>query len=247
VSLHRAEGFGLTVAEAMALGKPVISTAYSSTLEFTNEANSFLVPAQLVEIGEGANPYPPRSRWAEPDVDAAAAQMTRVYADREAAAVVGSQARADIEVLHGPAPRGALLRRMLEEPHPAPVARESFEVERAQGGASGIPSPERSFEEDAQRAESLLGSPRADLPSPRQRILTPLKQIVLRLMRVYWVQQLALDRALLAAMRTLRRESRAEIASTTEQLRQQGNAQERMRQELDELAAEVRALRERSD
>jgi glycosyltransferase involved in cell wall biosynthesis len=246
VSLHRAEGFGLTVAEAMALGKPVISTAYSSTLEFTNEANSFLVPVQLVEIGEGARPYPPRSRWAEPDVDAAAAQMKRVYADREGAAAVGARARADIEVLHGPAPRGALLRRMLEEPHPAPAPREWFAAERTQDGAAGAPRSE-GFEADALRAEALLGSPRADLPSPRQRILTPLKQIVLRLMRVYWVQQLALDRALLAAMRTLRRESRAEHESHADQLRQQRKAQERMQQDLDELAAEVRSLRDRSD
>src|SRR6185295_7957802 len=85
VSLHRSEGFGLTVAEAMALGKPVISTAYSSTLEFANDSNSFLVPARLTEVGDHAPPYPPHSRWADPDVAAAARQMARVYADPGAA------------------------------------------------------------------------------------------------------------------------------------------------------------------
>lgn len=114
VSLHRSEGFGLTVAEAMALGKPVISTAYSSTLEFTNETNSFLVPARVTPVGDDAAPYPPDSRWAEPDIDAAAVQMRRVYMDRAGAAAIGAQARADIELLHSPRARGPLLRRLLE-------------------------------------------------------------------------------------------------------------------------------------
>ncbi len=85
-----------------------------------------------------------------------------------------------------------------------------------------------------------------------QRLMTPLRRLVLRCIRVYWVQQLAIDRALLAAMRTLRRESRSETASHTTMLQQQGSAQERigaetarMREELTELAAGVHALHER--
>jgi glycosyltransferase involved in cell wall biosynthesis len=209
VSLHRAEGFGLTVAEAMALGKPVISTAYSSTLEFTNEANSFPVPAHFVEVGDDSPPYPPRARWAEPDVAAAAEQMARVHADRDAAAAVGTRARADIETLHSPSARGPLLRRLLE-----------------QGRHTAVPS---SFDEEATAVEALLGSPRADLPSRMQRVMNPFRRLALRFMRVYWVQQLAIDRAILAALRTLRRESHSETA--------------RMRKELTELSAEVRALR----
>jgi glycosyltransferase involved in cell wall biosynthesis len=211
VSLHRAEGFGLTVAEAMALGKPVISTAYSSTLEFTNESNSFVVPMQLVEVGEGSPPYPPHARWAEPDVAAAADEMARVFADRDAAAALGQRARADIETLHSPAARGPLLRRLLDQRShdPAPLA----------------------FDTDALAVEALLGSPRADLPSRMQRLANPFRRLVLRLMRVYWVQQLAIDRAILGALRTLRRESSGENA--------------RLRKELTELTAEVRALRER--
>jgi hypothetical protein len=64
-----------------------------------------------------------------------------------------------------------------------------------------------------------------------QRLVNPLRRLVLRCIRVYWVQQLAIDRAVLAAMRTLRRESRSETA--------------RMREELTELTADVRALHER--
>ena len=208
VSLHRSEGFGFTVAEAMAVGKPVIATAYSSTLEFANESNSFLVPARLTEVGDDAPPYPPNSHWAEPDVAIAAQQMARVYADPSAAAAIGARARADMRTLHSPRARGPLLRRLLGiEPDP--------------------------FAIDAMAAESLLGSPRADLPSSRQRLVMPLRRLVLRCMRVFWVQQRAIDRALLAAMRTLRSESRAETA--------------RMREELTELAAEIRALRAKNE
>jgi glycosyltransferase involved in cell wall biosynthesis len=233
VSLHRSEGFGLTVAEAMALGKPVISTAYSSTLEFTNEANSFLVPAQIVEVGDDAAPYPPRSRWAEPDVAVAAEQMRRVYTDRSGAAAIGARARADIETLHGPSARGPLLRRLLDESARTPAQ----------------PSPVDLFDAEANAVESLLGSPRPDLPSRMQRLFTPLRRLVLRCIRVYWVQQLGVDRALRSAMRALRRESRSETAAM---LREQSSAQERigaetaqMREELTQLAADVRALHER--
>ncbi|HEX7831118.1 MAG TPA: glycosyltransferase, partial [Thermoanaerobaculia bacterium] len=226
VSLHRSEGFGLTVAEAMALGKPVISTAYSSTLEFTNESNSYLVPATLVEVGDDAPPYPPHSHWAEPDIAAAAEQMSRVFTDHEGAAATGARARADIETLHGPAARGPLLRRLLKEsrpmrPMPAPAIAPIEPI-----------TPSR-FEADAKAVEALLGSPRANLPSRMQRLVTPLRRLVLRCMRVYWVQQLGVDRAILAAMRSLRSESRNDMA--------------RMRDELTTLAANVRDLRERVD
>jgi|ERR1019366_4251633 hypothetical protein len=73
--------------------------------------------------------------------------------------------------------------------------------------------------------------------------------LVLRCIRVYWVRQLAIDRALLAAMRTLRRERHRETASHATILQQQSSAQDqinaetaRMREELTELAAEVRAI-----
>src|SRR5258708_37297728 len=99
----------------MAFGKPVISTAYSSTLEFANASNSYPVPATIVEVGDDAAPYPSYSRWAEPDVTAAAEQMVRVYTDRSGGAAVAARARADIEALHGPSARGPLLRSLLDQ------------------------------------------------------------------------------------------------------------------------------------
>jgi glycosyltransferase involved in cell wall biosynthesis len=249
VSLHRSEGFGLTVAEAMALGKPVISTAYSATTEFANESNSFPVRARLVGVGDDAPPYPSHSRWADPDVATAAEQMTRVYTDRAGAVAMGARARVDIETLHSPVARGPLLRRLLEQSRQTGLARPS----------EGIVEPMQSFiemnglfESEAMSVESLLGTPRPNLPSRMQRLMTPLRRLVLRCIRVYWVQQLGVDRALLAAMRTLRRESRGETASHAAILQQQSAAQERtaaesarLREELTELAAGMRALQER--
>ena len=58
VSLHRAEGFGYTMAEAMLAGKPVIATGYSGNLEFMNDDNSFLVAAGRSEVPATWDPYP---------------------------------------------------------------------------------------------------------------------------------------------------------------------------------------------
>ena len=52
VSLHRSEGFGLTMAEAMAAGTPVIATAYSGNLDFMDETNSFLAPYRLAPVSD---------------------------------------------------------------------------------------------------------------------------------------------------------------------------------------------------
>ncbi len=60
VSLHRSEGFGLTLAEAMALGKPVIATGYSGNLEFMTPETSYLVPWSLGTVPPGCKPLPCR-------------------------------------------------------------------------------------------------------------------------------------------------------------------------------------------
>lgn len=96
VSLHRSEGFGLTMAEAMAHGKPVVATGYSGNLEFMNERNSHLVPYRLVPIPSEWWAFAPGAEWAEPDVDAAAAYLRRVHDDPAAARALGDRARAEI-------------------------------------------------------------------------------------------------------------------------------------------------------
>ena len=90
VSLHRVEGYGLTLAAAMSAGKPVIATGYSGNLEFMNEDNSYLVPYRLTEIT--ADPiYPSGGVWAEPDESAAIDLMRLVAADPDAARAIGSR------------------------------------------------------------------------------------------------------------------------------------------------------------
>ena len=91
VSLHRSEGLGLTMAEAMSLGKPVIATGYSGNLAFMNERNSFLVRHSMSMIPPGADPYPAGVEWAEPDLDHAAELMRRVYERPEEARGVGQE------------------------------------------------------------------------------------------------------------------------------------------------------------
>jgi len=88
VSLHRAEGFGLTLAEAMEQGVAVIATGFSGNLQFMTQANSRLVPATLVPVKDPEGPYTgldrdPEQRWAEPDLSAAA-QALRELADSKA-------------------------------------------------------------------------------------------------------------------------------------------------------------------
>lgn len=96
VSLHRSEGFGLTMAEAMALGKPVIATAFSGNLEFMDEHNSYLVPYRMTTIPPGCDPYPAGAEWADPDIDVAAELMRKVFDDPSEARERGARARADI-------------------------------------------------------------------------------------------------------------------------------------------------------
>lgn len=109
VSLHRAEGFGYTMAEAMLAGKPVIATGYSGNLEFMDERNSFLVGYRMTDIPEGCEPYPAGSRWAEPDLDEAAAAMRLVVGDPARAREVAERGRRTIHDHHTPTARAPLL------------------------------------------------------------------------------------------------------------------------------------------
>jgi glycosyltransferase involved in cell wall biosynthesis len=83
VSLHRAEGFGLTPAEAMALGTPVLATAWSGVLDFMGEDCALMVPAELVPVDDPQGIYRGRQTWAEPDISAAADALVRLRQDPE--------------------------------------------------------------------------------------------------------------------------------------------------------------------
>jgi len=81
VSLHRSEGFGRTMAEAMLLGKPVVATAYSGNADFIREDTACPVRYGFSRIGEEDYPFSKGQYWAEPDPDHAAEHMLRLYED----------------------------------------------------------------------------------------------------------------------------------------------------------------------
>jgi len=78
VSLHRAEGFGRGVGEAMSQGLPVIATGYSGVLDMMTGTNSWPLPYQLVPVQEGEYPHHADQVWADPDIDAAVAACEEV-------------------------------------------------------------------------------------------------------------------------------------------------------------------------
>ena len=94
VSLHRCEGFGLTLAEAMYFGKAVIGTGYSGNMDFMNSFNSYPVAYQLVPDEQGQ--LKKGELWADVSMQDAAEKMKQVYVQREQAVAVGRKAAEDV-------------------------------------------------------------------------------------------------------------------------------------------------------
>jgi glycosyltransferase involved in cell wall biosynthesis len=114
VSLHRSEGFGLTVAEAMIRGMPVIATDYSGTTEFFDETVGWPIPYELTEVGPGWPPYQADGTWADPDLSEAAKAMRTIADDPVEAARRGKAAREHILRTRSMDDAGAWLRAQLE-------------------------------------------------------------------------------------------------------------------------------------
>jgi glycosyltransferase involved in cell wall biosynthesis len=120
VSLHRAEGFGLGLAESMFLGKPVLGTGYSGNLDFMTVDNSCLVGYDLVPLAEDVGPYQKGQFWAEPDVRHAARLMVRLVEDEAWRREKAERGRTTIQTWFSPTAVGrryrsrlAVLRQML--------------------------------------------------------------------------------------------------------------------------------------
>jgi glycosyltransferase involved in cell wall biosynthesis/2-polyprenyl-3-methyl-5-hydroxy-6-metoxy-1,4-benzoquinol methylase len=184
-SLHRSEGFGFPLAEAMAAGRPVVATGYSGNLAFMSEENSFLVPYRLTTVPPGCGPYPAGAFWADPDLDVAAELLRRVHEHPEEAAERAERARSEIQT-----------RFSLDETASFQRARLG-EVERRR---IDRPPPRTPVE----RASSfLLAGPSVSWSAPSR--FGPLgglvRRLVFRLMQPYISRQREFESAVVAALR----------------------------------------------
>jgi glycosyltransferase involved in cell wall biosynthesis len=186
VSLHRSEGFGLTLAEAMLLGIPVVATAYGGPMDFLTPFNAALVDHRLVAIGPGHDPYPPDGEWAEPDLDHAAELMRAVRADPQAARRRAERARADVEARHAPAAAGRAM-----------VERLAHALSVPRGAGARIDAL------DLSAAEQRVRAGVAGAPPGTGRARGALRDAVLRVLRPYSVHQRLVDEELLRLVRTL--------------------------------------------
>jgi glycosyltransferase involved in cell wall biosynthesis len=114
ISLHRAEGLGLGLAEAMYLGKPTIATRYSGNTEFMNSTNSMLVPYTLVPVPIDAYPNGKDQMWAEPDVEAAAEKMQKMASNNALREQLGRSAAVYMRENHSYIKVGKLIRTQLD-------------------------------------------------------------------------------------------------------------------------------------
>ena len=97
ISLHRSEGFGLVPAQAMALGRPVVATAWSGNLDFMSERNSALVSCKLIPVKDPEGTFGVEDQmWADANVEEAAAWLKRLATDAHLRRALGDTAAADI-------------------------------------------------------------------------------------------------------------------------------------------------------
>jgi len=187
VSLHRSEGFGLTIAEAVLAGKPVVATAYSGPLDYLDASTAFLVSQELRAVGPGNEPYPADARWADPDLDQAGRLMRDVRADAHGARARAERACERLARSHGPLAAGGAMARRLARLERLPVD--------GAGRIDGI---------DLSELDRRIGAAPPLPPATRRNPLRrALRQAVLRLLRPQTVHQRRVDEELARTMRTL--------------------------------------------
>lgn len=241
VSLHRSEGFGLTPAEAMSLGKPVIATRYGGTLEFMTPENSYLVDYSLTKVGERAHPYPPEALWADPDLDEAAAFMRQVFDNPEEARERGERAAQDIRTNHSPQAAGetmanrlrSIYQRLLEQRRNAGERLPAQRVEALRARVERGPTPYLSGRFPAVKSVAWKPLSRALRPySEHQRIVDA--EVVARLENLEDAGRVARAEA------TARADA---VHRSLEDLGERIKAMQDRLERLDQLATEAQAAR----
>lgn len=106
VSLHRSEGFGFAMVEAMLLGKPVLATNFSGSRDFLSEATGFPIDYQLRPLRSGEYIFSDNQYWAEPDLGSAVAAMHLVHGNPAEAQRRAAQGKAFVESRYGRATVG---------------------------------------------------------------------------------------------------------------------------------------------
>jgi glycosyltransferase involved in cell wall biosynthesis len=93
LSLHRAEGLGMNISDAVSFGVPVVYTDFGGCTDFLAPENSFPVRYRRKHIGRGNAPYPPLAWWAEPDYAGATRYLKYCYSNYPIAREKAAQAR----------------------------------------------------------------------------------------------------------------------------------------------------------
>jgi glycosyltransferase involved in cell wall biosynthesis len=114
VSLHRAEGFGLVIAEAMVRGKVVVATGWSGNMDFMTAENALPVDYTLRVLDRDHGPYRQGERWAEPALDDAIAKLRQVASDEGLRRRIGQRARHDCIEMLAPEVIGDRIRRRID-------------------------------------------------------------------------------------------------------------------------------------
>ena len=236
VSLHRSEGFGLTLAEAMYFGKPVIATGYSGNLDFMTEENSYLIRHRMTRIGEDALPYPADAVWADPDKSHAAKLMRQVVERPDEAAERGRLAAEDLPAHTPRAASGALIKQRLDEIAWSRAAAASS-AENGSGASAGGPVPLSAGGTPPPRGGTGVTQLRhllefSDPPARPSagRVRQSAKQAYLRLLRPYVAYQRRVNQSTLQALDELQ----------VDLTRRQAAAIEQMRGEVEQLEATAR-------
>ena len=140
VSFHRAEGFGLGMAECMRLGKPVVATAWSGNMDFM-APKTVAWSTSLLPVAEHQYPFWQGQRWADPDVKQAATLMRRLVDEPGFAASVGAQAAARIRQTLSPQTVAARLAARLDAIRAFPRRGQERQAPVAANVATPVVSP----------------------------------------------------------------------------------------------------------